>query len=396
VRRAVLLVVLALVLPASASAQNVSGAATGLKTEPLYVDPALRSAITAQERKDLTQRLRGTKPPVLVALVPLASGDSVDGEPRQLLTVLRSRVGRPDALYATASEGSLTVLGPAAEDEHTRAASSITNLSDHDYDERLATTLNRFLDALADPNVIANAEKVRKAVDDEQSPTPAPARAVATEQSGRSPLLWVLLAVVVVLLLALVFVARRRRGARPAGDSPLVLPEYVFQAAYGARRRELRTTVEHQLVELSATVDAAPVPALEAAQNHYQRALDARDAASRILDDKQASDADLIGALVLEDLAQRELGAARAGKLAPPLCALNPTHGRSSGTGRWGASPPLPVCAACRRDLLDKRAPDVLDDGGRPYLERDTVWARTAFGALVSDLPAELVRFHHS
>jgi hypothetical protein len=77
---------------------------------------------------------------------------------------------------------------------------------------------------------------------------------------------------------------------------------------------------------------------------------------------------------------------------APPLCALNPTHGRSTTTGRWGASPKLPVCRACASDLKAKRAPEVLDDGGRPYLERDTVWARTAFGALVSDLVAEVVR----
>jgi hypothetical protein len=101
---------------------------------------------------------------------------------------------------------------------------------------------------------------------------------------------------------------------------------------------------------------------------------------------------------VLEDLAQNALGAARAAAHGQPvhevtpLCALNPTHGRSTTTGRWGASPTLPVCQACARDLKAKRAPEVLDDGGRPYLERDTVWARTAFGALVSDLVAEVVR----
>ncbi len=79
--------------------------------------------------------------------------------------------------------------------------------------------------------------------------------------------------------------------------------------------------------------------------------------------------------------------------MAPPtpLCALNPTHGRSTTTDRWGCGPTLPVCKACAQDLRAKRAPEVLDDGGRPYLERDAVWAR-AFGALVSDLPTEVVR----
>ena len=138
----------------------------------------------------------------------------------------------------------------------------------------------------------------------------------------------------------------------------------------------------------------SPSRSQPAAQEHYQRALDARDTARRITEDADASDADLVGALVLEDVARQALGDAlgRPSHDVSALCALNPTHGRSTGKGRWGSSPTLPLCAACLKDVKAKRAPEVLDDGGRPYLERDTVWARTAFGALVSDLPAEVVR----
>ena len=101
---------------------------------------------------------------------------------------------------------------------------------------------------------------------------------------------------------------RRRRGAHPAPAGPLYLPDHVFEAAHGSRRRELRRTVETELVELVSELDAQPVPESPAAQEHYQRALDARDTARRITEDADASDADLVGALVLEDVARQALG----------------------------------------------------------------------------------------
>jgi hypothetical protein len=386
------LAALALV-PGTAAAQEIGAAATGLGQGPLHVDPSLRSALTDQERAELTARLRQTSPPVLVALVPLVSGDAVDGKPRSLLTVLRKRLGREDAILVTVDNGSLTADVPDEEDERLRAASSYTNLVEHDYDERLATTLSRYLDALADDDIIDKAEAAREDLDDRYNErNSSPGSPVAAGGGGFPTVLVVVLGAAVVLLGSLLLV-RRRRGARPAPAGPLFLPDHVFEAAHGSRRRELRRTVEHELGELVAQLDAQPVPRGSTEQEHYQRALDARDAARRITEDTDASDADLVGALVLEDVARQALGDALGqGSKVPALCALNPTHGRSAGTGRWGSSPSLPLCEACLADVRGKRAPEVLDDGGRPYLERDTVWARTAFGALVSDLPTEVVR----
>lgn len=402
-RRLLLAAILLLVAwPASASAQEVGAAATGLAQGPLHVDPSLRSALTDQERADLIARLRNTTPPVLVALVPLVAGDSVDGKPRQLLTVLRRRTGRDDAAFVTVQDGILyaETPTPTAEEDPVRAAATVAILAeDRDYDERIATTLDRFLDALEDPDVVAHAEELRERQDADRSAPrtsapPAATPAAEDDDVGLAPFISV---GIIVVLGTLLLAFRRRRGARPASGA-LTLPDHVFEAAHGARRRELRQTVERELTDLAAQLDAEPVPREARAQEHYQRALDARDTAGRLLADEDAGDADLVGALVLEDLAQTALGNARAlthGRPeAPPvpLCALNPTHGRSTTTGRWGSSPKLPVCRACARDLKANRAPEVLDDGGRPYLERDTVWARTAFGALVSDLPTEVVR----
>jgi len=388
-------------LPASAAAQEVGAAATGLAQGPLHVDPSLRSALTEREQTALVARLeKTTDPPVLVALVPLVAGDSVNGKPRPLLTVLRKRTGRDDAAFVTVQDGILyaETPTPTADADPVRAAATVAVLAeDRKYDERIATTLNRFLDALEDPDVVAHAEALREQQDDDVSRSSSPPPAAAPDEDdgvGFAPFISLGIIVVVGGLLLLV---RRRRGAHPASGA-LTLPDHVFEAAHGARRRELRLTVERELTDLAAQLDAVPIPREARAQEHYQRALDARDTAGRLLADEEATDADLVGALVLEDLAQTALGNAQAvahGRpVAPPapLCALNPTHGRSAATGRWGASPNLPVCKACARDLKAKRAPEVLDDGGRPYLERDTVWARTAFGALVSDLPTEVVR----
>lgn len=389
-----LLVALFVLLPGTAAAQEIGAAATGLGQGPLHVDPSLRSALTEQERTELVARLQQATPPVLVALVPLVSGDAVDGKPRQLLTVLRKRLGRDDAILVAVKDGSIYASLPDEEDERLRAAASWTNLTEHDYDERFATTLNRYLDALGDDDIV---EKAKQASDDLNTRynerTGGSSRSPAAGGGGGFPTVLVAVLAAAVLLLGSLLLVRRRRGARPAPAGPLFLPDHVFEAAHGARRRELRRTVERELVELVAQLDAQPVPASEPAQEHYQRALDARDAARRITEDPGATDADLVGALVLEDVARQALGDALGRPSdVPALCALNPTHGRSAGSGRWGSSPPLPLCRACLADVRAKRAPEVLDSGGRPYLEQDTVWARTAFGALVSDLPAEVVR----
>jgi hypothetical protein len=52
----------------------------------------------------------------------------------------------------------------------------------------------------------------------------------------------------------------------------------------------------------------------------------------------------------------------------------------------------VPVCERCIEALSTGIAPDALLDDGRPYLERDTVWSRTGYGALDDDLLPRVVR----
>jgi hypothetical protein len=136
-----------------------------------------------------------------------------------------------------------------------------------------------------------------------------------------------------------------------------------------------------------------------------RRGLDAYTFAGRLVDGEDATRADLAGALVLLTAAGRELEQAeddtsgrtgtrgRAGSTgraaAGGLCTVDPTHGEAVRRRRVGADRVrMPVCAVC---VEAGRTPDWLRDRGRPYVERDTVWARTRFGASGEDL-VDLIR----
>lgn len=387
--RAVVALAFAFAVAPQAHAQDVRSAAAGLRDAPLYVDPSLRGALTAAERRSLVRRLRGRDPQVLVALLPLVPGDAVDGEPRQLLEVLRRRLGT-DAVLATVDDGALVDdLGGRREDERLREAATVANL-EGDYREPTVTTLVRYLDALDDPDVVARAARARSKL--RSSPSPTPAAPGPADDDGVPGILIGL--AVAVLLGAVATLAVGRRRARPAVDGPAVLPAHVFAAARDAHREQLRRTLDAELVAFADLLDRSPTPASGRAAERWDRALECRDVAALIARDPQARDVDLVGALVLEDAARLELAAAtalHAGRKVPTPeapCALNPTHPRSAARVTWGGAPQLRVCRECERDVRAGRRPDVLEDDGKAYLERDTPWAATAFGTLPGDLPA--------
>ena len=83
--------------------------------------------------------------------------------------VLRKRLGREDAVLLTVQDGSLTAEpppdAPETEQDRLRAVSSYTNLVEHDYDERIGA-LNRYLDSLADPDILEKAEQASQDLSD--------------------------------------------------------------------------------------------------------------------------------------------------------------------------------------------------------------------------------------
>lgn len=393
--RAVSLVLLCgALLPGAAHAQDVDAAVDGLRAAPLYVDRALAASLTDGERRVLVRDLRAADEKILVALVPLVPGDAVGGEPRAFLDVLRRRLGT-DAVLATVDGGSLTVepgrVTSEGEEERLYAASTVANL-EGEYREPTFAVLERFLDALGDPDVVARARRAGERLSRGRA-TPTPSAPARDGGDGDGP--WGGLLVALGACGVAVLLVRRRRRIRVASSGPPVLPAHVFAAARNARTDQLRRTLEDELVAFAELLDRSPTPGAGAAAERWQRALEHRDVAAAIARDAAGLDVDLVGALVLEDTARAELAAATAlaaGRTlpvpAPPPCALNPTHPRSVTHARWGGAPALPVCAECSADIRTGRRPDVLDDRGRAYLEQKTAWAATAFGTLPGDLLA--------
>ena len=160
------------------------------------------------------------------------------------------------------------------------------------------------------------------------------------------------------------------------------LPARVFALAREASRDDLAERADAALIELSALIDAAP------ASRGTQRALDAYEAAERVLRRADPDLPDLVGALVCVDLGRDALG---DGPTPPPPCTYDPRHGAASGRPVTVKGAELRLCSACRSDVRSGRPADVLRDGsGRPYFEGDSPWSASGYGAWADPIRAVL------
>lgn len=116
-------------------------------------------------------------------------------------------------------------------------------------------------------------------------------------------------------------------------------------------------------------------------------ALRAADAAART-----GKDLDEVGAWVLAMVADRELDRIDEPSLRPYRpCVVNPLHGEAAGTVRLvGTTLDAPACRSCAGAQGTFLEADTWR-GARPYLDTDTVWSRTGFGALVDDLASQVL-----
>lgn len=120
---------------------------------------------------------------------------------------------------------------------------------------------------------------------------------------------------------------------------------------------------------------------------------EALQAARLVLDTD--SELDEVGAWVLALIADRELDRLSNPSLQPYRpCVIDPMHGEASSTLRLAdSSIDAPACRACARQQGAFLVADTWR-GDRPYLDTDSVWARTGFGALVDDLARQVLEDH--
>lgn len=143
---------------------------------------------------------------------------------------------------------------------------------------------------------------------------------------------------------------------------------------------DARKAARAALLELQRAVAREDAPPEEV--------FDAYRAASKAIDEAHRP-IDAAGAQALAESGRRRL----AGE-EPRPCFFDPRHGAGAQRvtfDRDAIAVEVPACERCSRALRNGRAPWSLLDGGRPYWEQDTLWARTGCGALDAGLAARVL-----
>lgn len=401
--RCALTLVLTLVLsiaavPASAAqtpAERAREIATALTKDPLYIDPAYASGLPESLRADVRTKGKALPYPVYTIVLPLTPSDVFEGKESNVLTLVTDALRKP-GLYVVV-DGSQrfpwteTKDVPQLPDEQLRNARDHA-LKDTGYDAGPTETIARMYELLAGPAL--------PRVERPQNPARRPGDVV---RSDGFPVVTVVVAALAILVLLGLIIGLRRRGNGSGSRKTFTIPPHVAATVAAERRRRLTKETTAELTQLGSDLAALPTVAGEGLR-HQQVALDAHDAAGRVLDASRDL-VDVVGAMVLLDQGRREyniaraLAAGRKPEEVQPLCAFNPLHGRASGQPTRvesdGSTVTLPLCAQCRKALKHKSAPASLPGDDGPYWHGDDLWARTFFGALGDDLPAAVSRGEH-
>ncbi|TCM46061.1 hypothetical protein [Kribbella sp. VKM Ac-2568] len=387
-------------------AERAREIATALTKDPLYVDPSYAPGLPETMRAGVREKAKALGYPVYTIILPLSPSDGFQGKERNVLTLVMDALRKP-GLYVVVEGGGrfpwYETLDVPQLDQKKLSPARERALDDTEYDAGPTEVLTRFYELLAGP-------ALPPAMRPETDRRTGPANYDHSGRSGGVIALGIVLAVLACLVALGLWIGLRRRGSGGAGSSgsprrekPFNIPPHVAATVAAERRRRLTRETSAELTTLGSDLAALPTVAGEGLR-HQQLALDAHDAASRVLDSSRDL-VDVVGAMVLLDQGRREydiaqaLAAGRKPVEVQPLCAFNPLHGRASGRPTQvdadGTTLTLPLCADCRRALKRGTAPASLPGEDGPYWHSDDLWARTFFGAVTDDLPNAVTRGDH-
>ncbi|MEJ1107144.1 MULTISPECIES: hypothetical protein [unclassified Kribbella] len=384
-------------VPAQAQtpAERAREIAAALAKDPLYVDPAYKSALPENLRADVRAKAKALGYPVYSIVLPLTPSDAFQGAESNVLTLVIDALGKP-GVYVVVDGGSQFPWYeahdvPQVGEDKLRAARKQA-LEDTGYDAGPTEVLARMYELLAAPGLPATTPtSTAPRSGDEEDPE---------SSGGGSIALIVGLGIAALVGLGLIIGLRKPRADRPRREKPFSIPPHVAASVAAERRRRLTHETNAELTTLGSALAALPDAKGEGLR-HQQAALDAHHAAGKVLDSSEDL-VDVVGAMVLLDKARREYDAALAAAagrkldVVPELCAFNPLHGRSSGRPTQveadGTTLTLPLCAECRQALKRGKAPASLPGEDGPYWHGDDLWARTFFGNLDDDLAAAVSR----
>lgn len=367
------LIGLTLALPPSVGAtepDRVALVARELRDDPVYVSDALVREVGPAQLTALRAEVARMPFPTYVVLVPrivpLTGGrllEPDDGWP----ALLRDALGR-DGVYVTGGEYSLDAEAFGVRPRVRGLDAAFAAQFDLPRSTGLAQEAIYALGLMRGQPRLAREDRARIP---ESEGGPHIDLLAPRPDDGKGSAWWALAGVLGLPLWGVGTYRGLRRRVAPGPDASVAGPR-------GAPPHpRTRATAEHSLERLVAALDAATDPPT--------RAFALADAASAALTRDRDGDLDDLGALVLAELGLDVLrrGAER------PRCFYDPRHGPARTDAQWARGSEraaVPVCRACGRDVAGRRAPASLLHDGRPYWERDTVWARTGFGALDPDV----------
>ncbi|MEV5960379.1 hypothetical protein AB0L70_01370 [Kribbella sp. NPDC051952] len=388
---------------AQTPAEKAREIATALGKDPLYIDPAYQSALPATLRTDLKKKATALGYPVYSMVLPLSASDAFQGKEENVLTLVIDAMQKP-GLYVVVNGGERFPYYeahqlPQLEDDRLQAVRERA-LDDTGYDAGPTEVMARMYELLAAP-ALPPASPTRSPATGSRSGSGSDDDRDSDDSSTGKVVGFVVLGLVVLVVLGLVIgLVRRTGGGGPRREKPFSIPPHVAATVAAERRRRLTQETSLELTTLGSQLAALP-DAQGLGLRHQQAALDAQQAAGKVLDSSKDL-VDVVGAMVLLDKARREYDAAVAVAAdrpvpdVPDLCAFNPLHGRSSGKPTQveadGATLTLPLCAACRQALKRGKAPASLPGDNGPYWYGTDLWARTFFGSLDEDLAGAVAR----
>ncbi|MFD7152995.1 hypothetical protein ACFV9C_00265 [Kribbella sp. NPDC059898] len=385
--------------PAGTPAERAHEIATALLKDPLYVDPAYKTALPENLRAEVKKKAAALGYPTYTIILPLTPSDEFEGKEDNVLTLVMDALRKP-GLYVVVDGGNRfpwyeTKDLPQVSDEKLNASRQRA-LDDTGYDAGPTEVVARMYELLAQPGIPKTSTRPNSG---------SPTRRDSSESGGHGTVITLGIVGGLLVLVALGLVIGRARGSRsgaaPRREKTFRIPPHVAATVAAERRRKLTRDTTAELTTLGSQLAALPTTE-GAGLAHQQAALDDHAAASKILDGTSPDLVDLVGAMVLLDKGRREYDAAvatAAGRRVadvPELCAFNPLHGRSTGrptkVDSNGTTLTLPLCNECRQALRRGSAPQSLPGKDGPYWYEDSLWARTFFGTTGDDLATAVSR----
>jgi hypothetical protein len=365
-RLLVLAVVFASLTGSARAADRTAVFVAALKRSPVFVSDLIPRRMGPAAQAQLRREVQAMPFPTFVVVAPNLSDEPgvVLGEDR--LALLRDQLGE-DGLYVVSDDrGSLDVAAFGVQPKLRAHEIGIDTYYDLDRDR---PTIDKLRYALALARGEPRLPKAQRAVIPESEGGPAPTPYPDSEDDGDG----VNVAAVAVFLAGAAFSAggleRRRRVRR-------------------ARGRRRPTSLPSRNVHAQATAASARLAtAIDSASSPSERALELAAAASLALE--RPAPIDQLGALVLAERGREALRGRERER-----CFFDPRHPGPVKTTRWRGDQgtiDVPACKRCAKAIAAEEAPPALFDRDRPYWQRDTVWARTGFGALRRDMRRALL-----